>query len=144
MSFGARQTSLATQATYGAALPDNLYIYDTSIFQAIATFDVYSTGTYASTANSSDPSGTWLLSGIGSDYEINFIVTSGGVNNGIDPVNTWLSLGTSRSWSVLANPGGGIYYNSVQAFGFLQIREASSAVIVATSKINLLAVSTNF
>ncbi len=146
MSFAARMMTIVTTAPPVVQLPSSLFIYSDSLDTATVTFYMDYNGTYYSDGNVFAPSGTWLLSGAASDYDVRFTVTSGAINNG-GTTGSWLSLGTTRSWSNLADPtpypGFPIYYNVAQAIGTLEIRSAATAAVLTSSNIELRAVSTN-
>lgn len=139
----------ATAAMIGLAgrppvtLPASIFVYDSALYDSTATFSVNADGTYSSDANTFAPTGTWLLSGAAGDYEVRLNITSGSINNG-GTTGSWLSLNSTRSWSNLATPGTGIYYNEAQGVGTLQIRFAATQTILAASTLTVRAVSTNF
>lgn len=114
------------------ALPATLGASDTqSPGPANATLTFASDGTYVGTGGI--PSGNWASPttvGIGSAYEIRWTVVSG-----------TLSTGTTGTWQSLS---GGIVYGrnrvglgAAQAIGTVEIRDASTLAVLATSTVTL-------
>jgi hypothetical protein len=69
-------------------------------------------------------SGTWLLSGTGSNYEARVTKTAGDdLTTGT--VNTWLALSSTRSWGLTETRNG---FFSKTFTGTLEIRDASTLV----------------
>lgn len=78
---------------------------------------------------------TWLLSGAASGYDSYVTVTSGALTAGT--TGAWLNLGTTRDWTLTAyNPG-----DDFTCIMTVQIRNASSLVVLATATITLNAIS---
>ena len=80
--------------------------------------------------------GTWLNSGLNSDYEI-YVSGTGDTPTG-SALDTWLALSTDRSWSLSDAGGGGL-----KSFtGVAQIRRASSGIVISTAPLELEVEST--
>jgi hypothetical protein len=108
---------------------------------ATATYRLASTGT-ASATNLSGVltaiSGEWLVSGTASNYEVYGTwspqgggpggIFGGGTTGGATPA-TWLNLGTTRDYTLSATN------NYVQRELYVEIRNASTLVVVATATI---------
>ena len=77
---------------------------------------------------------TWLLSGAASDYEVRVTLSSGTLSSGT--TGTWQSLGTSRSWTVVA---GNSYPEFAEAEIVVEIRDATTLMTLDTATINLQA-----
>ena len=77
-------------------------------------------------------SGTWLLSGSASDYEVRATVVSGSVTSGT--LNTWLGLGTTRTWTRTRTTVG-----SSAVTLQIEIRLAATGTVIATAQTTLTA-----
>lgn len=137
MSFMGRVSGLIQRV---ASLPDSIYVYDTQFTTATASFTISSTGGYSSVGTPFNPSGTWLISGNASDYEVRYALTSGSVSSGT--LNTWMSLGTSRTWVTTANRGAAPNARQT-AIGTLEIRHATLLNLVAVTTLTIDAYSTD-
>jgi hypothetical protein len=108
-------------------------------------YNLNSAGTYDTTGTNGNPatgtntSGTWLLSGSASDYELKMDLTNnlggGGTVSG-SATGSWLSCGTNRSWSIsdTSNNSG-----ANTRTGTLTIRLASNQTVIDTGTILLSA-----
>jgi hypothetical protein len=99
---------------------------------AICTMSYSSTGTATGTNSTS---GTWLLAGVNSNYEILLNKTSGITPTG-DSVNTWMALSTSRSWSLSVSNG------LKECSGWLAIRDTLNNVTLSNSAFTMATEST--
>ena len=77
----------------------------------------------------------WLIAGTNTDYEVRFTQTgstgSGGLNG---TLSTWLGTGTDREINATTTAG-----NTYDTDVTVEIREASSGVVLATVSVNLTA-----
>ena len=78
---------------------------------------------------------TWLLSGANSGYDAYVTVTVGALTAGT--TGAWVNLGTIRDWTLTAYNSGD---NEICTFT-VQIRNASSLVVLDTATIELNAIS---
>lgn len=129
----------ATVAAAGAIyrrpvyLPPSVSAYDFKLDPTPATcdFGVNSSGTYVTSGTGPNtPSGTWLISGAASSYEIRLDLTSGSVTPGSSATGTWLALSSNRFWAL---SGGGYF----QTTGTLQIRNATTLQVLITATLTL-------
>lgn len=141
MSFAARQVSITTAAAPTVSLPASIYVAGENVPAVTSSFTIDNLGSYSSVGIDFAPSGTWLLSGSASSYEVRLTLTSGTISG---TTGTWLSLGTSRTWSNTANPGTGLYYVLREGIGTLEIRDAVTTAILAVTTLTVRALSTNF
>jgi len=122
---------LVTSATSNTTSPTN----------ATAVFRLESDGDIGATLgnNTIQDAGDWIIpkSSAGAAYECQW--TSLGNDPATTPgaAGTWLALSSTRTWSILATPGGGV----VTASFTLEIRRASDGVVLATENISLAAES---
>lgn len=79
---------------------------------------------------------TWLQSGAASSYEVRATVLSGTSPTG-SALATWLNCGSDRSWSQNSTGGAG----SVSGIITVEIRSASSLIVLATATITINAIS---
>lgn len=78
--------------------------------------------------------GEWMLTGPSSAYDARFTIVSGTLTSG-SGAGVWLNLGTTRNWG--RNAGAGIGTNT--CIGTVEIRDASTLVVLATATIDLTA-----
>ena len=138
MSFAARRI---TTPAWAATLPASIAVRDDNISTSTASFSIGNSNNYSSSGNVFAPTGTWLLQGSFSNYEVRLAVTSGsfgGASTGV-----WLGLGTSRTWQNVAFPGTSGYYNLVRGEGLLEIRTSATQVVVASTVLIVQALSTD-
>lgn len=140
MSFAARQVTTASASTLLVSLPTSIYVAGESTGTVFSSFTIDNSGSYSSVGLYSAPSGTWLLSGSASNYEVRLTLTSGTISG---TTGTWLSLGTSRTWSNTANPGTGFYYVLREGIGTLEIRDSVTTAILASTTLTVHALSSN-
>lgn len=94
---------------------------------APATYTLANSGSISA---SNGLSGTWLLGGPASSFEVFATVLSGTLTSG--PTGSWVSLSTSRTWVVVANPG---TFKSCTIQ--LQIRRTTDNAVLTTANITL-------
>lgn len=107
---------------------------------AIAAWRIVSTGQEQRGINGSFATmGTWLVSGLNSDFEVMMSMNSGDAFTG-NSLDTWLVCSTTRTWSLIESTDG---FASKSGNGTLSIRLASSgtvldsAVVVLTASVEL-------
>lgn len=93
---------------------------------ATAAYDLTSGGLEQATGSAS---GTWLVAGVGADYDCMMTVNSGSLTSGT--VGSWLNLGTTRSWTLTRN--GAIGTTTCNCT--IQIRSASSLAVLASANV---------
>lgn len=98
---------------------------------SLSTFTLSNAGTYS---GSGGVSGTWLTAGSASQCECRLTPTSGTFDGGT--INTWENLGTSRTWQELNTTNG---TSSESASGTLEIRDATSGTVLATTTLTITA-----
>jgi hypothetical protein len=137
MSFASRRI---TTPAWAASLPTSLYVYDTDFSVSTATFLIGGSDNYSSSANVFAPTGTWLYQGSFSNYEVRLTLQSGSIGSGT--LGSWLSLSSSNSWTNTADRGASPNARQTGTV-LLEIRTASTQVVVASSQLTLDAFSTN-
>lgn len=75
--------------------------------------------------------GTWLKTGVASDYDVFVTVVSGSVSSGSTGV--WLNLGTTREWTKLGADGAGA--SSVVLT--IQLRRTSTGAVLDSASVTL-------
>lgn len=131
------QMLLGASANTGAdaSLPATLSVEDTRGASSTASLTLNSAGTYSSSGNVAAPSGTWLLSGSGANFESRATVTSGTLTSGT--ANTWEALSSNRSWSKTDSSSVGA--SPLTVTFTLEIRRVSDSVVVTSSTVTLSA-----
>jgi hypothetical protein len=87
--------------------------------------------TYALNANGTRTNGTWLRSGVSSNYECRATLTAGTFSPGSSGSGTWLSLSGGQSWTVTAT-------NADKTATFtLEIRIAGGGATLDTATITI-------
>lgn len=138
MSFASRRI---TTPAWAASLPTSLlYVYDFENFVSTATFSIGGSNNYSSSANVFAPAGTWLYQGSFSDYEVRLTLQAGAIGSGT--LGSWLSLSSSNSWTNTADRGANPSARQTGA-GLLEIRTASTQVVVASTQLTIDAWSSN-
>jgi hypothetical protein len=99
-----------------------------------AVYTLTSAGSEQATGVSSN---TWLISGVGADYDVMMTLNSGTSPTG-SALATWLNLGSNRSWTV--SRGALIGINTANTT--VQIRSATSLVVLATATVVFTAETT--
>ena len=105
---------------------------------AVAQYALLSTGVAQATVDDlglQNLTGQWLVSGTASNYEVQFIRTSGdALDGGSSPSGsgTWSSLGTSRTWGITATGGA-----DKTTYADVTIRRIADSVEVASASITL-------
>lgn len=118
-----------------AATPDwALTDVATQPSNASVSMRLYANGVYHGLSdNITVSSGTWLVAGANSDFEVMFVK-----NSGTDPsgslTNTWLALSSDRSWNLNENTNGPA---SKSADGVLTIRTVVSQTTKDTSTVSM-------
>lgn len=111
---------------------------------ATATYTLNSSGAAQATTvgdASNPPQGTtsyngeWMLVPPNSAYEARATLTSGSIDTGT--LNTWLALSTTRSWTVTVTAGAGSGNVNQQASLLIEIRDASTLLVLDSDDINL-------
>ena len=87
---------------------------------ATVSYSISTDGTEAGVGGVGGFTGTWLLSGSASDYDVQLVLSSGSTPTGAS-VNTWLNLGTGRYWELQQTTAGSKTANVV-----LKIRDATT------------------
>lgn len=94
---------------------------------ATATINYSSAGSATGTGGAS---GTWLLAGFNTNYEIMFNKTTGTTPTG-DSVNTWLALSSTRSWTL------SVSNNIKTCTGYIAIRDTVANVELANGVMSI-------
>lgn len=137
MSFASRRI---IAPSWAASLPVSLLVYDESFFASTASFSIGGSNNYSSSAYPLAPTGTWLDVGSYLDYEVRLTLQSGTIGSGT--LGSWLSLSSSRTWTNTADRGGS---PSAQQLGvaLMEIRTATTQVVVASTQLTIRALSTD-
>ncbi len=80
--------------------------------------------------------GTWLLSGVNSDYDVRATLQSGTAPTG-SGTGSWLTLGLSRSWTESATAG-----NLLTCTLLIEIRDAVTLTVLDSATVNITSDST--
>lgn len=80
--------------------------------------------------------GTWLLSGTASDYEVLATLLGGSSPSPSSGVGSWLNLGTNRAWSWVDNTSGGTYKSALFK---LEIRRVGTTTILDSATYDIYA-----
>lgn len=111
---------------------------------ATATFTLNSSGVAQATTSgsgSNPPAGTtnyndeWMRIGPNSAYEARATLVSGTLSSGT--VGSWLVLSTTRSWSVTCSVGGGGGHVQKDCTILVEIRDATTLVVIDSDNIAL-------
>jgi hypothetical protein len=111
---------------------------------ATATFTLNSSGVAQATtvgSGSNPPAGTtnytdeWMRVGPNSAYEARATLVSGTLSSGT--VGTWQVLSTTRSWTVTSSVGGGGGHAGKDCTILVEIRDASTLVVIDSDNIAL-------
>lgn len=112
------------------------YGHNVTTGTAVARFDIFASGTADGDETGEPNTYTWLLAGVGADYEVRATLTSGTMGG---TFNTWLNLGTNQAWAnSKSSPAG-----TVSGTATLEIRRSGGGAILATADITLTATFTD-
>jgi hypothetical protein len=136
MSFASRRI---TTPAWAASLPTSLLVYDTAFYVSTASFSIGGSNSYSSSASTFAPTGTWLSVGSFSAYEVRLTLQSGTIGSGT--LGSWLSLSSSNTWTNTADRGGS-FSASQSGIALMEIRTATTQVVVASTQLTIDALST--